>query len=149
MKAIDLMTPDPFTVTPGDSIGRAAEVMRNVGIGAVPVVTADNAPYLRGIITDRDIAIRCVAAHHGATCRVADHMTPMPLRTVFPDSHQSQVLAEMENAQVRRILVVDTHGKLVGIIAQADIARKLGPDHPRAVDELLELVSAPACPVRT
>ena len=149
MKAIDLMTSDPFTVTPADSIARAAEVMRNVGVGAVPVVTADNAPYLRGIITDRDIAVRCVASHHDANCRVADHMTPMPLRTVFADTHQSQVLAEMENAQVRRILVVDTHGRLVGIIAQADIARKLGPDHPRTVDELLELVSAPACPTRT
>lgn len=150
MNASELMTPDPFTVTPDDSMARAAEVMRNIGVGAVPVVSSQKDLFLRGIITDRDIAIRCVAANHGTgSCRVADHMTPVPLHTVLPSAHQAEVLSAMETAQVRRLPVIDSAGKLVGIIAQADVARKLGTASPRTVDEMLEIVSAPACQITT
>jgi len=70
MKARDLMTPHPETVTPEDVISRAAQIMRDRGIGSVPVVTDRDQNRLQGIITDRDIVLRHVAEEIGrASCR--------------------------------------------------------------------------------
>ena len=142
MNARELMTPNPSVVASTDRITRAAEIMRDLGIGAVPVVDDQEIPVLLGLITDRDIAVRCVAAGHGRRCKVSEHMTPAPLVTVAPNADASEVIAKMENAQVRRIPVVSDTGALLGIIAQADLARKLGPTEPLKVEELLERVSA-------
>lgn len=125
-----------------DSVRRAAELMRNIGIGCIPVVNMDHR-ILIGVITDRDIVTRCVAEGHAPSCAVRSHMTSWPLETVEPDADVSEVIEKMERTQVRRIPVVDERTKLVGIIAQADIARKLGPAQPRLVDEVLEKVSGP------
>lgn len=143
MKARDLMTSNPTVVASSDRIARAAEVMRDRGIGAVPVVDDPDVPVPLGIITDRDIAVRCVAAGHGSRCTVRDHMTRAPLITVQPDADASEVVTKMEGAQVRRLPVVGDTGALLGIIAQADLATKLGPAEPLKVEEVLERVSAP------
>lgn len=143
MKSRDLMTAKPFVLTPTDSIRRAAEVMRNINVGAMPVVQSQTTPILAGIITDRDIAVRCVAEGHAPTCTVSTHMTDSGLQTAEPEDDAVEVIAKMERAQVRRIPVVDADYKLVGIIAQADVARKLGPSDPKLVDEVLEKISAP------
>lgn len=143
MKARDLMTSDPFAVIPSDSVTRAAELMRNVGIGALPVVQEQDSLLLMGIITDRDLVVRCMADGHGPSCTVWSHMTELPLQTVEPDDDEALVIEKMERAQVRRIPVVSADNKLLGIIAQADIARKLGPTEPQIVDEVLERISAP------
>ena len=143
MRAKEIMTPDPFTVGPADKVALAAELMGDVGIGAVPVVEDPLTPVLVGIITDRDIAVRCTARGHSPTCEVRDHMTPPPLQTVLPDDEVSKVLDKMERAQVRRVLVVSGNRVLLGIIAQADIATKVGPQKPYQVEELLERISTP------
>jgi CBS domain-containing protein len=104
------------------------------------------AKMLRGIITDRDITIRCTAEGHAPTCSVRDHMTSLPLQTVGPDEEVHQVMERMERAQVRRIPVVTKEGMLLGIIAQADLATRVGPTEPRDVEEFLERISAPAVP---
>ncbi len=144
MRAEEIMTPNPFTVRMSDKVSHATQIMRDHDIGAVPVV--DDAPgaRLRGIITDRDIAVRCTARDHLPSCPVSEHMTAGPLQTVLPFDDESIVLAKMERAQVRRIPVVTADGKLVGMIAQADIANKLGATEPKEVEELLAQISAPA-----
>jgi CBS domain-containing protein len=142
MKARDLMTSDPFTVAPADKLSRAAELMRDIRVGCIPVVSKPGGSELVGIITDRDIAIRCVARAHGSSCLVRDHMTAAPLQTVTPDADVSDVVARMERAQVRRIPVVSDDGALLGVIAQADLATKLGPTEPLKVEEVLERISA-------
>ena len=141
MNARDLMTSDPFTVAPTDTVARAAEVMRDLNIGCVPVVEDPAEPVLLGLITDRDIAVRCVAQKHHATCVVRDHMSKVPLETVGPEADSAEVIRKMEEAQVRRIPVVDQSGVLLGIIAQADVATKLAPREPFIVEELLEEIS--------
>ena len=141
MNARDLMTSDPFTVAPADTVARAAEVMRDLNIGCVPVADDPGVPILLGLITDRDIAVRCVARKHDATCLVRDHMSKTPLQTVGPDADSAEVIRKMEEAQVRRIPVVDKSGVLLGIIAQADIATKLAPREPYVAEELLEEIS--------
>lgn len=147
MKARHLMTPDPFSVTLSDSVRRAADVMRELNIGAVPVVEDADSPVLRGIITDRDIATRCTSEGHAPVCLVRDHMTATPLTTVELDDDVEVVLEKMERAQVRRVPVVDSSGMLLGIIAQADLATKFGHRAPQKIEELLEFVSAPSIPL--
>ena len=148
MKAREIMTPGPVTAIPGDSVRRAADIMRELNVGAVPVVEDAHSNLLRGIITDRDIVIRCTAEGHSPGCPVRNHMTAIPLQTVLPDDDAHEAIQKMERFQVRRIPVVTAGGELRGIIAQADVAMKLGPQEPREIEELLERVSAPSVPAR-
>lgn len=143
MFASDLMCNELHVVRATDTIARAAEVMRNVDSGIVPVVDDVATMRLRGVITDRDIVMRCVAAGHTGSCRVGEHMTYLPLCTVLPDDRDTLVFDEMESARVRRVMVVDDDGVLVGVIALADIVRELGSAAPEKVVELLDAVSSP------
>lgn len=144
MQARDIMTAEPVFVTPDEPIARAAALMREHDVGIVPVVHDHADRRLEGVITDRDITIRCVAERHDGACRVRDHMTVDRLDTVRPDADLSDVLARMERDQVRRIPVVDERQRLLGIVAQADVATRYGAAHPREVEALLERISAPA-----
>ena len=148
MLARELMTIHPLYVTPDDPLALAAEIMRDYDIGMVPVVENREALRLTGVITDRDIAVRCVARHHEPGCRVRDHMTGHGLHTVHPDAEASSVIDAMEREQVRRIPVVRDDGSLVGVIAQADLATKLGPRRPLEVERMLESVSEPVHAIR-
>jgi CBS domain-containing protein len=141
MKAKDIMTRNPEFVTPNDSISRAAEIMRDIEVGIVPVVDDSSSLRLRGVITDRDIAIRHVAEGHDRDCRVADHMTDR-ITSVSPDDNVQDVMHAMQRDQIRRVPVVE-NDRLVGIIAQADIALEAGKDHGREVQETLEKISEP------
>lgn len=143
MLARDIMTRDPEVVTPDETVARAAAIMRERNVGIVPVVNDRSHMKLEGVITDRDIAIRCVAERHHRDCRVADHMTSDHLDTARTDTPVEDVLSTMEHDRVRRIPVVDERERLVGIIAQADIARRVGPAEPRKIEMLLEHISEP------
>lgn len=125
MKARDIMTPKPLSVVPMDPVWKAAEIMKYEDIGGVPVVGDKATGQLVGLITDRDITVRCTARRHGSGCLVQSHMTPQPLHTVHPDSDVREVVGKMEAAEVRRIPVVDDRGILVGIVAERDLAMKL------------------------
>ncbi|HEU4457485.1 MAG TPA: CBS domain-containing protein [Longimicrobium sp.] len=143
MKARDLMTGHPHVVMPGDPVSRAAEIMRDQDVGALPVVDDGARMRLRGVITDRDIAVRCTAAGHRPTCPVEAHMTAGPLDTVTPDADVRSVMELMKDARVRRLMVAED-GRLVGVIAQADLARREGPVDPVEVERVLERISEPA-----
>jgi CBS domain-containing protein len=147
MKARDIMTSDPQVVTPEDTIARAAQIMRESDVGIVPVVDDTGSRRLRGVITDRDIAVRHVAENHGDDCRVRDHMSDR-LMKAGPDDDVRRLLDTMQREQVRRMPVVGDDDRLVGIIAQADIAMDVGPDRPRDVQETVEEISRPAEPPR-
>ena len=147
MKAKEIMTPNPVTLTPDDTIVHAAEVMRVRGLGMIPVVDGTSKLRLLGVITDRDIAIRCTAAGHFGGCRVKDHMSIQPLETVSPGDDILTVADHMERRRVRRVPVVEDGDRLVGVIAQADLATKVGRGDPKLVEELLERISTAALPV--
>jgi CBS domain-containing protein len=144
MLARDIMTTHPTVVTPDDPISRAAELMRDRGVGVLPVIDDLQSRRLAGMVTARDIVTRCVAARHAGDCRVRDHMTCTHLEFVGPDSDVSEVVAKMKSAQVRRIPVVADLRGLVGIIAVADLAVRLRPGHPSVVEELEGLMSPAA-----
>jgi CBS domain-containing protein len=140
MKARELMTSDPECVTREDSIQHAAQIMRDRDTGFVPVVDDHSTRRLTGVITDRDITVRAVA--EGWTGgRVGDAMSSGTLRTVHPDDSDKDVLRIMQDSQVRRIPVVDEGERLVGVIAQADIATHHIGD--RRVKETIERISEP------
>ena len=122
MKAHEIMTSKPEVVTPQDPISRAAQIMRDKDVGLVPVVRDTSSMMLEGVITDRDVAVRHVADCHTSDCSVASHMSREHISAVDQSDDLQTVLATMERAEVRRVPVTDKNGKLVGIIAQADIA---------------------------
>lgn len=122
MKARDIMTPRPQVVTPQDPISRAAAIMRDKDVGLVPVVRDTSSMALEGVITDRDVAIRHVAERHTNDCNVGSHMSRDRIHAVDEADDVSAVLSAMERGEVRRVPVTDKSGKLLGIIAQADIA---------------------------
>ena len=140
MKARDIMTANPESVTASDSIQTAARIMRDSDVGIVPVVDDEGSRRLRGVITDRDIAVRCVAEGRDGSCRVSDLMSG-DLVTARPDDDVTKVMDRMKTEQVRRIPVVDDSDRLVGIIAQADIALD-GPGD-KAIGDVVEKISEP------
>ena len=126
MKAQDIMTRNPDVLTPDEPVSRAAQLMRDRNVGIVPVVEDKSSMKLCGVITDRDIAIRHVAEGHDTQCRIKDELSREPLHTVRPDADVKDVMNVMKRDQVRRVPVVEGDNRLVGIIAQADIAER-GP----------------------
>ena len=116
------MTRNPKLVSPEQPISRAAQIMRDSDVGMVPVVKDLKSQTLVGVITDRDITIRCVADTHGGPCTVGSHMTRDNLETVGEDAEAGAVLNAMRRRELRRIPVTGTDGKVIGVIAQADIA---------------------------
>jgi len=143
MRAADIMTQDVAVVTASEPVSRAAEIMRDHDVGIVPVVHDRESMRLEGVITDRDIAVRCVTRRHGSAGHVGRYMTAGHLWTVSPSADVMDVIAVMEHDQVRRLPVVEDGDRLVGIIALADVATHLGRTRPVDVEVLLKRLSAP------
>jgi CBS domain-containing protein len=140
MKAREIMSSNIECVTREDSLTRAAQLMRDADIGAVPVVESHDSMRLVGVITDRDIAVRHVAGDNSDNCTVGDHMTSGRIYTASPDDDVDDVMRTMKTEQVRRVPVVDGE-RLVGIIAQADIATEDVDD--ARTGEVVERISEP------
>lgn len=144
MLAREIMTRDPQVVLPTDPVWRAAELMRYYSIGCVLVAADDDRRDLVGMLTDRDIAVRCVARKHATACLTRDHMTARPLRTVHIHDDIEDVMAVMEQYRVRRIPVIGDDGALMGIISEGDVLRRFGRRNPLMVERALERIFAPA-----
>jgi CBS domain-containing protein len=141
MKINDIMTKDPSSLTPDATVREAAQVMKREDVGVVPVVNARGDNQLVGIVTDRDIAIRCVAEGKDGSCRVRDVMSSEDLATCSLGDDVEHVMDAMRTEKVRRIPIVDERGSLVGIVSQADVLRK-ARDVNRA-GKTVEEISAP------
>ena len=137
----ELMTRRVTSVHPSTSVERAARAMEECDCGALPVV-GDNG-VLVGIVTDRDITVRIVARGRDArNAIVADCMTERVV-ACYANEAVSECMRQMAQHQVRRIPVVDDRGRVVGILAQGDLARHAGR-HPHAEERgaLTETVCA-------
>jgi CBS domain-containing protein len=144
MKISALMTRNPCTVTPDTPVSEAARLMREEDVGIVPVVEriggAETRGRLIGVVTDRDIAVRHVAAGRATDTPVRDVMSG-GVKTASPDDSVETVMALMGREQVRRIPIVDERGSLVGVVSQGDLARK-AKDATR-VEKTVERISQP------
>ena len=141
MKAQDIMSGDPVCVTPDTLLNDAARLMRDRDIGMLPVVDGGGSSKLVGLITDRDITVRHVAkGHKGAACKVREAMSD-DVTTCRADADVADVMNTMGSEQIRRIPVVDEREMLVGVIAQADIVRRV--DDAIAADRTIQQISKP------
>ncbi len=139
MKVKDIMTSDPVSVTPETPLREAARMMKQHNVGIIPVVEREGSKQLVGVITDRDIAVRCVAeGHDSSKCPVREAMSS-DVQTARADDDVSSVMRLMGKEQVRRIPIVDERGGLVGIVAQADIVREA--DDENLAEETVEKIS--------
>lgn len=122
IKVREIMTGDPDCCTPEATVLAAAELMRDCDCGAIPVVDGkDRRPV--GIITDRDIVIRAVAEGLSAESTSVAQCMSTELATVEEDATFGEVKKIMEARKIRRVLVVDSQGALVGLVPMAKIAR--------------------------
>ena len=132
----DAMTEDPRSIGASASVVEAARLMREEHVGSLPI-TEDK--QLVGMITDRDITTRVVAeAADLEVTSVGDVYSRDPI-SVEPDKDLEEALQLMARHQVRRLPVVE-HGRLVGIVAQADIALR----EREKTGELVEAISKPS-----
>jgi CBS domain-containing protein len=118
--AADIMTPDPACCAPDAPLGAVARLMVQHNCGEVPVVDTDG--QLIGVVTDRDIVCRVLAAGKNPLEHTAQDCMTQPAITVHPDTTITDVMTTMEVHQIRRVPVVDQHERCVGIVAQADLA---------------------------
>ena len=120
--ARDLMTPDPKCVKEDETLVDAARMMRDLDVGALPICGNDD--RLKGMVTDRDIVVKCIADGGDPKSVKAGSLGQGKPVTIGADDDISEALETMQKYQVRRLPVIDGHD-LVGIISQADIARSL------------------------
>lgn len=139
----EVMTRDVRFVAPRESLQRAAQMMDELNVGALPVCDGER---LVGMITDRDITVRATSAGKapGATC-VEDAMSA-DVRWCFEDQPLDEVMIQMADSQIRRIPVVsrDNRQRLVGIIALGDVATKSDGGQKQDAEDTLETVSRPS-----
>lgn len=137
-KSREIMTANPVACRVNDPIVGVADTMRKEDIGSLPVID-DREQRLVGMVTDRDIVVKVVAAGTDArSATVKDAMTPNPV-SVREDDDVDEAVQVMSQRQIRRLPVVNASGKLVGIISQADIATRAHQD--RTTGELVEAIS--------
>ena len=120
MKIRDAMTRDAKLIGPDDTIRHAAQMMKNCDCGVLPVADGD---HLVGMITDRDIAVRCIADGKGPDTKVREAMT-QEVMYCFEDEDTQHICQNMADIQVRRLPVVNRDKRLVGIVSLSDLARK-------------------------
>ena len=144
MKISEIMSTNPRSVSPDTPVSDAARVMKEEDVGLVPVVErvggAETRGRLVGVITDRDIAVRHVAEGRASDAPVSDVMSGGVL-TCSPDDSVDTAMELMGREQIRRIPIVDERGTLVGVLAQADLARMSGQN--RKVERTVEQISQP------
>ena len=119
MQVRDFMTPSVVSITPGESAALAARLMSRHNVGSLPVCGEDG--HLRGIVTDRDLVLRCVAAEEDpAQTPVRDIMT-RNCTVISPNDDPREATRLMATRQVRRLPVLE-EGRLVGMVSLGDLA---------------------------
>jgi CBS domain-containing protein len=140
-KVHEAMTDRPRAVTPETTVSEAAQLMKSEDIGSLPILDGEQ---LTGVVTDRDIVIRAVAEGKDPRGMPVREIASRELVTVHADEDLSSALQLMASQQVRRLPVVDDAGRLVGVLAQADVAIEA---KEKAVGEMVEGISkAPTGP---
>lgn len=125
MQVQELMSKDPVLVETKEPVSSAAQLMRSRNIGVMPV--CDSRGRLAGMLTDRDITIRCVAAKLDPSNTPVEDVMSRGAVTAEPEEDVHQALEKMHAEQIRRLPVV-REGKLVGMLSLADVARNHSMD---------------------
>jgi CBS domain-containing protein len=133
--AKDIMHKGATCIGQGRSLAEAARLMRDLDVGALPICGEDD--RLHGIITDRDIVIKCIAEGHDPAAMTAEQLAQGKPACVEADADVADVLKLMEQRRIRRVPVVQDL-RLVGMISEADLARNLSEN---SIGHFVEMIT--------
>ena len=133
--AREIMSSNAECAKTTETLADAARKMRDLGVGSLPICGEDD--RLKGMITDRDIVVRCIAEGGDPTTMRVEELAEGKPVTIGADDSVEEALHTMMEHDVRRLPVIDGH-ELVGIVSQADVARNLPEEK---VGELVEAIS--------
>jgi CBS domain-containing protein len=139
----DAMTANPRTLRVGATVLDAARAMEEEDVGSIPVVDADG--ILFGVITDRDIVLRVVAAGRDPAATSIDAVATRDVSPAYPDESLDEALQQMAQRQVRRLPVIEDD-RVVGLLAQADVAQEV---KDKKAGQLVEEISQPSTGAQT
>ena len=135
----DVMTRNPVSARPEDTVASVARLMKENDIGPVPIVESQKSKRLVGIVTDRDLALKVVAEGRDPETTPVKQVMTTSIITCRGDDDIETALDAMSTQQLRRIPVVDDGNMLLGIIAQADIATRM--NEPEKTAEVVKDIS--------
>ena len=138
-KCNEVMTKNPLCCLPEDLVTKAAGLMKSENIGSIPVVENEQTKKLVGIVTDRDLTLKILADGLNAKSTKVDAVMTRKVVTCRAEDDLQKALDAMAENQLRRIPVVDGDHKIVGIIAQADVATRV--DQPQKTAEMVKEIS--------
>lgn len=143
MKAREIMTENPACITPDTSARQAARLMEEHDVGSLPVVENETSRRLVGVVTDRDLALRVLARGESPEVQVREVMSGN-IHCCRADDSLDDVENAMARNQVRRIPIVDENNRVLGMVAQADLARERKAVGAKDLGKVLEKISEPA-----
>jgi len=138
-KCDEVMTKNPVCCLPNDMVTKVAQLMKLENVGSIPVIENDLTNKLVGIVTDRDLALQIVAEGLNAKSTNVEAVMTRKVVTCHAGDDLQKALDAMAEHQLRRIPVVDNDDKVVGIIAQADMATRV--DQPEKIAEMVKEIS--------
>jgi len=140
----EIMTRDVRIIAPTESLQRAAQIMDELNVGALPACEGER---LAGMVTDRDIVVRAVSAGMSADSTPVSQVMSTNVQSCYEDEYVEDVMDRMRDVQIRRVPVMDRRERLVGMVSLGDIATKIRDDEE--IKDTLEGISQPSQPDRS
>ncbi|MFL7870805.1 MAG: CBS domain-containing protein [Anaerolineales bacterium] len=138
-KCNEVMTKNPVCCLPNDMVAKVAKSMKSKNVGSIPVIDNEKTRKLVGIVTDRDLALKIVAKELDAKSTKVEAVMTRKVVTCSAEDDLQKALDAMSEHQLRRIPVVDNDNKILGIIAQADVATRV--DKPKKTAAMVKEIS--------
>jgi len=138
-KCDEVMTKNPVCCLPNDTVAKVAQLMQRDNFGSIPVIEDEQTQKLVGIVTDRDLALRIIAKGLDAKSTKVESVMTRQVVTCRAEDDLQKALDAMAEHQLRRIPIVDKDHKVVGIIAQADVATRV--NQPGKTAEMVKEIS--------
>jgi CBS domain-containing protein len=138
-KCEEVMTKNPVCCLPSDNVANVAAMMKRENIGPIPVIENEQTRKLVGIVTDRDLAMKVVAEGRDAKSTKVESVMTHKVVTCRAEDDLQKALDTMSEHQLRRIPIVDTNNKILGIISQADVATRV--NQPDKTAEMVKEIS--------
>jgi CBS domain-containing protein len=137
----EVMTKNPVCCLPSDIVSKVAELMKSRDIGPIPIIENEQTMKLVGIVTDRDLALKIVADGRDPKTTKAEAVMTREVVTCRGEDDMQNALDAMFGHKLRRIPVIDNNNRIVGIIAQADVATRV--DQPEKTAAMVRGISQP------
>jgi CBS domain-containing protein len=138
-KCNEVMTKNPVCCLPNDMVAKVAKSMKRKNVGSIPVIENEKTRKLVGIVTDRDLALKVVAKELDPKSTKVEAVMTRKVVTCSTEDDLQKALDAMSEHQLRRIPIVDKDNKILGIIAQADVATRV--DRPKKTAAMVKEIS--------